>query len=671
MKSTIDKVYRVYERYRYEIYLAVISVLALIVHIHLASTLNLGNDEAHYYVWSLKPSPGYLDDAPLVSYVILFFTGIFGKSQLGVRLGAVIFSFLDGFLIYYSTYMLFKNKRASFLAFLFFLSAVIFSTVLSVMILPDAPLLFFYLCFLIFFYKAAESFPSASKTCFDKRRREYPRKRESRKAEGSLVSGLRIVSAQSGNNLSLWLLAGVFLGLAFLSKYTAALIPPSALLYLAVSKKHRGLLKTFYPYMALGISLIIFSPVIYWNITHNFISFKFQLSHGFSHPKPGLFLFMAGWLGQFLVITPFIYIFLIGALIYSLKNLSFPRNLSFPSASKTCFDKRRREYLRKQESRIYKKALIDKNGSELDSRLRGNDKAPCISESLLYSVCLSLPVLLFFILNGYSHRILVHWPDIGYLPAFPVMGYVADLLTGNSAVAGAAYPSGAWPDTMRPMDTTCPMQSRLFYRLLKYYVYFSIFSGFFLFFVLYNQIYYNSIPAGKIIKYIDKQKRLKKDGIFALIPHIPGKPETADITNDLFGWKTSAKYIGIVFNGYKTAYRPLFILTHHYAIADELVYYGGYKPAVNIYNISGFLNQYDLWQNLNKINGKNALFVMDDKYMLNPAKAYKKDFKSVKEIGRLDIYVKFRPVRVYYLYLMKDFNAKTAIKQLTAESRMY
>ena len=540
------------QNFKYEIYLIIVSVFALIVHIHLASTLNLGNDEAHYYVWSLKPSLGYLDDAPLVGWLIELFTRLFGKSQLSVRLGAVIFSFLDGFLIYYLSYILFKNKRAAFFSFLFFLSAVIFGTVLSVMILPDAPLLFFTLLFFIFFYKAAET-----------------------------------------NKPFLWLLAGIFLGFAFLSKYTAALIPPAALFYLLVSNRRRHLLKTFYPYIALGIALLVFSPVIYWNLTHNFISFRFQLSHGFSHPKPGFPLFMAGWFGQVLVITPFIYIFLIAVFIYAV--------FLYFSAS-----------------------------------------AEQAQEPVLFSVCLSLPVLLFFAADGYTRRILVHWPDIGYLAAFPIMGYAADLRTRKFSS-----------------------------RILKYCVYFTLFSGFFFSFVLYNQIYYNFIPVGKIIRYIDTEKRLKKGGIFSLIPHIPGKPSDADITNDLFGWRHGAKYIGIVYKGYRAADGRLFILTHHYAIADELVYYGGFKPAVNIYNISGFINQYDLWQNLNNINGENALFIMDNKYIIDPVKKYAPDFKSIKKIGRLDIYIRFRKVRVYYLYLMKDFNAKTAIMRLNEDGRMY
>ena len=607
-KDFYNRISDLLSRYRYEIYLIIFSIFALIIHIHLSSTLNLGNDEAHYYVWSLKPSLGYLDDAPLVGWVIYVFDWIFGKSEFALRLSAVILSFLDGFLIYYFTYIMFKNKKAAFFAFLFFLSAAIFGMVLSVMMLPDAPLLFFTLCFLIFFYKALEK----NGTDFFSLRNK-----KQRLADGSKEINKSIPF--------FWLLSGVFLGFAFLSKYTAALIPPAALLYLLISKRNRHYLKTFYPYMTIAIAIAVFSPVIYWNFTHNFISFKFQLSHGFSHPKPGFPLLAAGWLGQVLVLTPFIYIFLIITYIYAIL--------------KTTKKQKRVSDLRKK-GQISNLSLFSE-----------------ASEAVLFSACFSLPILLFFLINGYSHRILVHWPDIGYLSAFPIMGYVADFL--------------AQKNSGKNVEKGTDLKSVPFSGPLKFFVYFTIFSGLFLSFVLYNQIYYNSIPVGKIIRYIDKEKRLKKGGIFSVIPHIPGKPSTADITNDLFGWKHSAKYIGIVYKGYEAAYRPLFILTHHYAIADELVFYGGYNPAVNIYNISGFLNQYDLWQNLRKINGENALFVMDNKYMINPVKEYTPFFKSIREIGELDIYVKFRPVRTYYLYLMKGFKAGMAIKRFGPIGRMY
>ena len=632
MSSFIKK----YNKYKYEIYLILVSLFALIVHIHLASTLNLGNDEAHYYAWSLKPSLGYLDDAPFAGWIIYLTDALFGKSQLSVRLGSVVFSFFDGFLIYYLTYILFKSKRAAFFSFLFYLAAVIFGMVLSVMMLPDAPLLFFTLLFFIFFYKAAEKNAETKGADLF-----YFRNEKQNLSSGSTEINKSVPFVY-------WLLSGIFLGLAFLSKYTAALIPPAALLYLLLSKQNRHYLKTFYPYMTLAAALLIFSPVIYWNAVHNFISFRFQLSHGFSHPTPGLPLLLAGWLGQVLVITPFIYIFLIGAFIYAIIKINWTDLFYFRNEKQNGTKGTDLFYFRNEKQNGTKGTDLFYFRNEKQNLSNGsteiNKSVPFVSsvpaEPLLFSLCFSLPVLLFFVFNGYSHTILVHWPDIGYLAAFPIMGYAADALIGGK-------------------------------KLTRYYVYFAVFFGFFLSYVLYNQIYYNSIPVGKIIRYIDKEKRLKKGGVFSVIPRIPGKPSTADIANDLFGWKHAAKYIGIVYKGYKSVYAPLFILTHHYSIADELVYYGGYRPDGNIFNISGFLNQYDLWQNLNKISGKNALFIMDDKYMINPVKTYAPYFKSIKKIGRLDIYLKFKPVRTYYLYLMKDFNAKKMIKHLKAKSRMY
>lgn len=526
----------------------------------------------------------------MISYIIGFSTFIFGKTEFAVRFGSVILYFFDGFLIYYLSCILFNNKRASFIAFLFFLSSVIFDMVLSVMALPDAPLIFFYLCFLILFYKATEH------------GNESP-------VEGSAGSG----------GMGLWILAGIALGFAFLSKYTAALIPPLALIYLLVSGKNRKFLKTVYPYLSLFIALLVFAPVIYWNAAHGFVSFRFQLSHGFSSPKPGIVPLMQGFFGQVLVITPFIYIFLLFCFIYSA--LLLLKIIKFPFGRK----------------------------------ISGNNSF--FRQPVLFALVMSLPILLFFIIDGYSHKILLHWPDIGYLSAFPVMGFVADgFLSGTGEKVSGSH-----------LLKSAAGKIKAFF--IKYYVYFAIFAGFFLSFILYNQIYYNSIPVGKIIKYVNREKDLKKGGLFSLIPYIRGNASTADITNDLFGWPEAAKYVGIIYRNYHSVYPGTFLLTHQYSIADELVFYGGYIPAKNIFNISGFLNQDDLWQNLMDVNGKDAIFIMDNKYMINPVKTYKGYFNSIKSIGRLNIYVKFHLVRIYYLYFAKDFDASKAIRDI--KKRMY
>jgi dolichol-phosphate mannosyltransferase len=61
-----------------------------------------------------------------------------------------------------------------------------------------------------------------------------------------------------------------------LSKYTAAFLVPSVFLYLLLSKRDRHWLWSPWPTLGGVCSLIVFAPVIYWNATHDWVSFRFQ-----------------------------------------------------------------------------------------------------------------------------------------------------------------------------------------------------------------------------------------------------------------------------------------------------------------------------------------------------------------------------------------------------------
>ena len=710
-----NKILDYFKAYKFEIWLVILSVIAFLIHYHLAATLNLGNDEAHYYVWSLHLSPGYLDDAPLAAYCIYFFTHILGKSELTVRLTAIIFSFFDGFLIYYFTYLLFKDKRASFFAFLFFLCSPIFGFILSVMILPDTPLLFFYLLFLISFYIAANKMNNSCNYSrynfiYDSEKPDKVNKKINKNSNNTYFNA----NANAKFNIRYtkwWVIAGIFLGLSFLSKYTAALIPPSALLYLLFSNKNRYLLKTIYPYFTLLMAIIVFFPVIYWNLIHNFISFKFQLSHGFSSPTSNAILFFQNWLEQFIAISPLIYIILFFVFIYYIFYIVLSKSNKKYILKKYNNDdndgivNKYNKYNKDADNSIQNPVQQVQQYKRFNKHIKKNNEheKDIINESILFALSMSVPMLVFFIINGYSHRILFHWPDIGYLSAFPLAGFFIssainkyiNLYNNNNSGKYPKIVSAALPPRNKISEAVDYIKSnnrgkysgsnklsfKNFLNLsklnsFKFFIYIALFIGFFMSMVLYFQIYYNFIPVSNIISYVDKEHGLHKGGIFKLIPHIPGKAKTADITDDLFGWKASAKYLKIVYFGYKSKYPSLFLLTHHYAISDELVFYGKFKPAFemkpDIYNISGFLNQYDIWQNKNKLhnlNGKDALFVMDNKYMINPVSAYLKYFKSIKFVGRLDIYKKFMPVREFYIYFMKDFNTEYALRHMS--KRLY
>lgn len=79
--------------------------------------------------------------------------------------------------------------------------------------------------------------------------------------------------------MRLWLGAGILLGLAGLSKYTAVL-PAAALILTLCSAQHLRWLRTPGPWLALVIACGLVSPVFYWNATHEWVSFTYQLKHG-------------------------------------------------------------------------------------------------------------------------------------------------------------------------------------------------------------------------------------------------------------------------------------------------------------------------------------------------------------------------------------------------------
>jgi 4-amino-4-deoxy-L-arabinose transferase-like glycosyltransferase len=92
----------------------------------------------------------------------------------------------------------------------------------------------------------------------------------------------------------LW--AGVSLGLALISKYTAVFFPLSLLLFLLVSADHRHHLKRLGPYLGLVLALLVFSPVLIWNARHQWASLAFQSIErtggmgGFNLEDPAAFL---------------------------------------------------------------------------------------------------------------------------------------------------------------------------------------------------------------------------------------------------------------------------------------------------------------------------------------------------------------------------------------------
>ncbi|HSM95039.1 MAG TPA: glycosyltransferase family 39 protein, partial [Rhizomicrobium sp.] len=122
-----------------------------------------------------------------------------------------------------------------------------------------------------------------------------------------LAAALALAPIGEGKPLSLrrWLAAGLLTGLAALSKYHAIFFAADLFLYMLVTPERRSQLLTPGPWFAALAALIVFSPVLLWNVEHHWVSLGFQGGRAQSHHfGPGLFLSLL--LAQLALITPWV-----------------------------------------------------------------------------------------------------------------------------------------------------------------------------------------------------------------------------------------------------------------------------------------------------------------------------------------------------------------------------
>jgi len=197
------------------------------------------SDETYYWMWSKKLDFSYFDHPPMIAYLIKL-TTFFGDDPLFVRLGAALLVSASAYLLYALAKKMFDEKTALYTFYIFISSFIVI--VASTLIAPDIPLMFFTTLL--------------------------------------LYSGYIYLFEEKKNYA---LLVGFSAGAMLLSKYTGILIIFTLVMFVLLYR--RELLKDKYLYYAVFIALVVFSPVLYWNYVNDFISFKFQLSHGLAEEK--------------------------------------------------------------------------------------------------------------------------------------------------------------------------------------------------------------------------------------------------------------------------------------------------------------------------------------------------------------------------------------------------
>ena len=199
-------------------------LLALtLLRLGIAAALPLSPDEAYYWVWSRALAPGYVDHPPMVALWIWLGTALAGDGALGIRLLAPVAAALGSVLLAQAANALFPNDKPGIRAAILLNATLLFAGG-AVTMTPDTPLLLFW---------TATIWAVARST---------------------------------------WPLAGLAAGLALDSKYTAVLLAPALLLWLASTGgwRRRG------PWIAAATAVLLFAPVIAWNAVHGWASFAKQ-----------------------------------------------------------------------------------------------------------------------------------------------------------------------------------------------------------------------------------------------------------------------------------------------------------------------------------------------------------------------------------------------------------
>jgi len=238
--------------------------------------VELSPQEAYYWNYAMHPAFSYYDHPPMVAWVIRAGTYFLGNTELGVRLGGLFLSLGSTWIVYLLGRLWFSRRAGLWAALLFHLIPLYF--LYGLIITPDVPLIFFWLMTLY------------------------------------LISISLLNDKEWG-----WYLAGIFFGLSMLSKYTAAFLILSTLLFLLVDRHYRHWLWRKGPYVALFIAFLIFSPVVIWNYQHDWISFGFQFTERLKENNVDPIIGFLEFLGvQIGVLFPTLFAGLLAVLVISI-----------------------------------------------------------------------------------------------------------------------------------------------------------------------------------------------------------------------------------------------------------------------------------------------------------------------------------------------------------------
>ena len=219
--------------YRKKLFLLII--ISTLLRLIAAAFVELGNDEVYYWTYAQHLQWNYFDHPPMVAVWIRMFTFNLSMQnfELFVRLGSII-SCIISTLLLYNIVLKLHSEKAAWFAVCLYNTCIYTSIIAGTFILPDSPQMVFWCGSLYFLIKILDQ----------------PKKWIS------------------------WLLFGVFAGLCIMSKVHGIFIWFGFGLFVIFKKSE--LLKRPQLYVAALITALMISPILLWNISNQFITYRFH-----------------------------------------------------------------------------------------------------------------------------------------------------------------------------------------------------------------------------------------------------------------------------------------------------------------------------------------------------------------------------------------------------------
>lgn len=220
----------------------------------LAFSLELGNDETYYWLYSQKLQWNYFDHPPMVAIWIRLFTANLALEEFEgfLRLGSVVGCALSGWFLF-KTGTLLHSSRAGWFSLLLYHSSFYAGYTAGLYILPDSPQMVFW------------------------------------------TMGIWMIAriSKKVDSWINWIIFGLAAGLCIMSKAHGIFLWAGLGGYMIFI--NRSWLRRPQPYLAILLTVAIVSPVLFWNLNNDFATFH---SHGSRIAIQGLSLNMESFLWQ-------------------------------------------------------------------------------------------------------------------------------------------------------------------------------------------------------------------------------------------------------------------------------------------------------------------------------------------------------------------------------------